>query len=352
MFEHLGLKVDSKVDELGTSSIGEALLTPHRSYLQAIYPLIAKGALKGIAHITGGGITDNLPRVLPEGTAARIERSAWEVPAIFRWLQQAGGVPEEDMLRTFNMGIGMILVCTPALVNAVLEDLLSPKETPTLLGRLSPAIVRLPTSETCMPRLGILISGRGSNLQAIIDAITAGPLRATIAIVISNIPGAQGLESRPRRRTRNRGDSARRIANATDYDRRLVEALQQHRVDLVCLAGFMRLLSPTFVDAFPNRILNIHPSLLPAFPGLDAQHQAFDHGVSVTGATVHFVNAELDAGPIVVQAAVPVLPDDTADTLSARILETEHRIYPEAIQRVLDGDWRLDGRRFVSTRKH
>ncbi len=203
-----------------------------------------------------------------------------------------------------------------------------------------------------MPRLGILISGRGSNLQAIIDAIDAGTLRASIAVVISNIPDAPGLD-----RARGAGLDTLVIPHAgsatrNDYDRRLVEALQQHRVDLVCLAGFMRLLSPTFVDAFPNRILNIHPSLLPAFPGLDAQHQAFDHGVSVTGATVHFVNAELDAGPIVVQAAVPVLPDDTADTLSARILETEHRIYPEAIQRVLDGDWRLDGRRFVSTRKH
>lgn len=203
-----------------------------------------------------------------------------------------------------------------------------------------------------MSRLGILISGRGSNLQAIIDAIDAGTLRASIAVVISNIPDAPGLD-----RARGAGLDTLVIPHAgsatrNDYDRRLVEALQQHRVDLVCLAGFMRLLSPTFVDAFPNRILNIHPSLLPAFPGLDAQHQAFDHGVSVTGATVHFVNAELDAGPIVVQAAVPVLPDDTADTLSARILETEHRIYPEAIQRVLDGDWRLDGRRFVSTRKH
>lgn len=203
-----------------------------------------------------------------------------------------------------------------------------------------------------MPRLGILISGRGSNLQAIIDAIDAGTLRASIAVVISNIPDAPGLD-----RARGAGLDTLVIPHAgsatrNDYDRRLVEALQQHRVDLVCLAGFMRLLSPTFVDAFPNRILNIHPSLLPAFPGLDAQHQAFDHGVSVTGATVHFVNAELDAGPIVVQAAVPVLPDDTADTLSARILETEHRIYPEAIQRILDGDWRLDGRRFVSTRKH
>jgi len=202
-----------------------------------------------------------------------------------------------------------------------------------------------------MPRLGILISGRGSNLQAIIDAIDAGTLRASIALVISNVADAPGLD-----RARGAGLDTLVIPHAgsatrNDYDRRLVAALQEHRVDLVCLAGFMRFLSPTFVDAFPNRILNIHPSLLPAFPGLDAQHQAFDHGVSVTGATVHFVNAELDAGPIVVQAAVPVLPDDTADTLSARILETEHRIYPEAIQRVLDGDWRLDGRRFVSTRK-
>ena len=203
-----------------------------------------------------------------------------------------------------------------------------------------------------MPRLGILISGRGSNLQAIIDAIDAGTLRASIALVISNIADAPGLD-----RARGAGLDTLVIPHAgsatrNDYDRRLVDALQERRVDLVCLAGFMRLLSPTFVDAFPNRILNIHPSLLPAFPGLDAQHQAFDHGVSVTGATVHFVNAELDAGPIVVQAAVPVLPDDTAETLSARILEAEHRIYPVAIQRVLDGDWRLDGRRFVSTRKN
>ena len=148
------------------------------------------------------------------------------------------------------------------------------------------------------------------------------------------MPGAQGLD-----RARAAGLETVVIPHAgsptrADYDRRLVEALRQHGVDLVCLAGFMRLLSATFVDAFPNRILNIHPSLLPAFPGLDAQHQAFDHGVTVTGATVHFVNAELDAGPIVLQAAVPVLADDTAETLAARILEVEHRLYPEAIQRV------------------
>ncbi len=135
-FEHLGLTVDSKVDELGTESIGEALLTPHRSYLQAVYPLVAKGAVKGIAHITGGGITDNLPRVLPEGTAAEVQRSAWDVPALFQWLQQAGAVPEDDMLRTFNMGVGMILVCTPTLVDAVLEDLTSRRESPIVIGAI------------------------------------------------------------------------------------------------------------------------------------------------------------------------------------------------------------------------
>ena len=135
-FEHLGLTVDSKVDELGTESIGEALLTPHRSYLQAVYPLVAKGAVKGIAHITGGGITDNLPRVLPEGTAAAVQRSAWDVPALFQWLQQAGSVPEDDMLRTFNMGVGMILVCTPTLVDAVIEDLTSRRESPVVIGAI------------------------------------------------------------------------------------------------------------------------------------------------------------------------------------------------------------------------
>jgi phosphoribosylformylglycinamidine cyclo-ligase len=138
VFQHLGLTADDTVDELGSASIGEVLLTPHRSYLQAVYPLIAKGAVKGIAHITGGGITDNLPRVLPEGTAARIQRSAWEAPAVFQWLQRAGEVPDQDMLRTFNMGIGMILVCTPSLVEAVIEDLESRKESPVVIGTIVP----------------------------------------------------------------------------------------------------------------------------------------------------------------------------------------------------------------------
>ena len=197
--------------------------------------------------------------------------------------------------------------------------------------------------------LGVLISGRGSNLQAIVDAIAAGTLDARIALVISNRADAAGLE-----RARSAGIetlylSYRAFASRDAYDRALIDALRARDVGLVCLAGFMRLLSPVLIEAFPNAILNIHPALLPAFPGLDAQHQAWAHGVKVSGATVHLVDRDLDAGPIVLQRAVPVLDDDTADSLSARILEVEHQLYPEAIGLLLSGQWQLDGRRFRRT---
>jgi len=197
--------------------------------------------------------------------------------------------------------------------------------------------------------LGILISGRGSNLQAIVDAVAAGTLDARIALVISNRADAAGLE-----RARSAGLetvylSHRAFASREAYDRALVDELRARDVGLVCLAGFMRLLSPVFIEAFPNAILNVHPALLPAFPGLEAQHQAWAHGVKVSGATVHLVTRELDAGPIVLQRAVPVLDDDTPDALSARILEVEHRLYPEAIGLLLSGQWQLDGRRFRRT---
>jgi len=194
--------------------------------------------------------------------------------------------------------------------------------------------------------LGVLISGRGSNLQAIIDAIAAGTLDARIAVVISNQPDAPGLERARRVGIETLVLSHRASSSREEYDRVLAEHLRARGVGLVCLAGFMRLLSPVFIQAFPNAILNIHPSLLPAFPGLDAQHQAWAHGVKLAGATVHLVDCDLDAGPIVLQCAVPVLEDDTPDTLSARILEEEHKLYPEAIRLVLDGGWRVEGRRF------
>jgi len=196
---------------------------------------------------------------------------------------------------------------------------------------------------TPVPQIAVLISGRGSNLRALI----ASEVRPAIRVVISNRVDAAGLEA-----ARDAGietvviphhDFARREA----YDHALVEALRARGIALVCLAGFMRLLGPSFCAAFPNAILNIHPSLLPAFPGVDAQAQALAHGVKLSGATVHFVTPELDAGPIVAQRAVPVLDGDTADTLAARILEVEHQIYPDAVRRVLAGGWRIAGRRVV-----
>ena len=195
-------------------------------------------------------------------------------------------------------------------------------------------------------KLGILLSGRGSNFEAIADSIKAGRLQAEIAIVISNRADAPGLES-----ARRRGLNARLIPSKSrvreEHDREVVAALREAKVDLVCLAGYMRLLSPEFVRAFPNRILNIHPSLLPAFPGLEAQKQALEYGAKVSGCTVHIVDEHLDHGPIIVQKSVPVLEADDERSLSARILEQEHIAYTEAIRLMLSGEVEVQGRRVV-----
>ena len=196
-------------------------------------------------------------------------------------------------------------------------------------------------------RLGVLISGRGSNLQSIIDAIQRGEIQATIAVVISDRPEAVGLLRAKEAGLETVCLRQRDFDSREAFDTAVADALHARAVNLVCLAGFMRLVGAPLLDAFPYRILNIHPSLLPAFPGLSAQQRALEYGVRVAGATVHLVTAELDGGPIVQQAAVPVLPDDTAERLSARILIEEHRLYPKAISLVLDGQWRVEGRRFV-----
>ena len=195
-------------------------------------------------------------------------------------------------------------------------------------------------------RLGILLSGRGSNFLAIADSIAAGRLDAEIAVVISNRPDAAGIAL-----ARERGLNVRILPSAgldrEFYDRQLVAELEKNDVGLVCLAGYLRILSGHFIQQFPMRILNIHPSLLPAFPGLDAQHQALEHGVKFSGCTVHFVDDGLDSGPIVKQAVVPVLDGDTAESLTARILEQEHRIYSEAIALALSGLYKIEGRRVI-----
>jgi phosphoribosylglycinamide formyltransferase-1 len=196
-------------------------------------------------------------------------------------------------------------------------------------------------------RLGVLVSGRGSNLQALIDAIGRGELSATIAVVISNVPGAGALDRAAAAGIETLVMPHRDWPSREAYDAALGQALVDRGVRLVCLAGFMRRLSARFLEVFAGPVLNVHPSLLPAFPGLDAAGQAIAHGVKVAGCTVHLVTPELDAGPIVLQAAVPVEPGDTPDALAARILVQEHRLFPRAVSRVLAGGWRLDGRRFV-----
>jgi len=196
-------------------------------------------------------------------------------------------------------------------------------------------------------RIGVLLSGRGSNFEALAESVAAGRIpNAEIAIVISNREGAPGID-----RAKARGIPTRVIASKglerETYDRQVAAVLDEHKVDLVCLAGYMRLLSPYFVAKFPNRILNIHPSLLPSFPGLESQRQALEYGVKFAGCTVHFVDENLDAGPIIVQAVVPVLDGDTEAALSERILKEEHRIYSEAVRIVLEGKYRIAGRRVL-----
>ena len=194
-----------------------------------------------------------------------------------------------------------------------------------------------------------LLSGRGSNFEALADSVAAGRIPgAEIAVVVSNREGSPGIEKAKERKIATRVIPSKGLEREA-YDRQVVAVLNEHKVDLVCLAGYMRLLSPFFVASFPNRILNIHPSLLPSFPGLESQRQALEYGVKFAGCTVHFVDENLDAGPIVLQATVPVRDDDTEETLASRILAEEHRIYTEAVRIVLEGRYKIVGRRVVRT---
>jgi phosphoribosylglycinamide formyltransferase-1 len=266
--------------------VGTELMKTHRSYWPIMRRMIEADAVSAMAHITGGGITENLPRALPKGTGAIVEINSWPVPPIFDHMQEIGNVPQDEMLRTFNMGIGMILV-VPA--------------------------------------------KKFKKVQTILDR--CGEKGYTIGRVVKGERGLQALLIPSKGRLRE------------EHDREVVAALKQDKVDVVCLAGYMRLLSPWFVQQFPQKILNIHPSLLPAFPGLEAQEQAFAYGVKVSGCTVHFVDEELDHGAIIVQKTVPVLETDDEHSLAARILEQEHVAYTEAINVVLDGKLEIAGRR-------
>ena len=323
-------------------SFGQALMTPTRIYVRSLLALHRAGLLKAAAHITGGGLPGNLPRVLPTNARAVLDRP-WPMPPVFSWLARTGNVAAEEMLRVFNCGIGMALVVSDP--DAAIGLLKARGETVSRIGLIEaaagPAAVqidlpgpdRLPVGgPPAPPRPAILISGRGSNMSALINAAGHMDFRAEIVLVLSNNRDAAGLDA-----ARAAGIPARAIdhrpygRDRASHEAAIDAALRETGADIVCLAGYMRLLTPFLVDAWQGRMLNIHPSLLPSFPGLHTHARALAAGVRLHGCTVHLVTHEMDAGPILAQAAVPVLPRDTEDALAARVLRQEHAIYPAAL---------------------
>ena len=326
-------------------TLGDGLLTPTRIYVAPVLGLHRAGLLRAAAHVTGGGLPGNLVRVLPEGVTAVLDAGAWTPPPVFEWLARAGGVAPEEMLRVFNCGIGMALVVRDAA--ATIGWLAAAGQQAVPIGRLEaadgPPSVRIETpaglahvskaddAPLHRKRAAVLISGRGSNLLALIAAASDPAYPAEIALVIANRQDAAGLAHAAAAAIATVVLDHREFVDRAAHEAAIDAALQRFDIEIVCLAGYMRVLTPFLVGRWSGRMLNIHPSLLPAFPGLDTHERALAAGVKLHGCTVHLVSEALDDGPIVAQAAVPVLPADTAETLAARVLAQEHAIYPLAL---------------------
>uniref|UniRef100_A0A3Q2QYK5 Trifunctional purine biosynthetic protein adenosine-3 n=1 Tax=Fundulus heteroclitus TaxID=8078 RepID=A0A3Q2QYK5_FUNHE len=348
-------------------SVGEVLLTPTKIYSRLLLPVLRSGAVKAYAHITGGGLLENIPRVLPQRLAVELDASQWSIPAVFSWLHKEGRLSEEEMARTFNCGLGAVLVVAPPDAQRVLRQLQVHDEA-WIVGSLvhkqpgaSPVVVRnlrqkLQRSSAGGPpepegsgepgnssppckktRVGVLISGTGTNLQALMDRARRPSSSAEIVVVISNRPGVQGLKRASLAGIQTRVVDHKLYGSRAEFDGTIDRVLEEFKVDLVCLAGFMRILTGAFVKKWSGKVLNIHPSLLPSFKGVNAQKQALQAGVRLAGCTVHFVAEEVDAGAIIVQEAVPVVAGDTEESLSDRIREAEHRAFPAAMELVASG---------------
>uniref|UniRef100_A0A3P8R5I2 Trifunctional purine biosynthetic protein adenosine-3 n=1 Tax=Astatotilapia calliptera TaxID=8154 RepID=A0A3P8R5I2_ASTCA len=343
-------------------TVGEVLLTPTKIYSPLLLPILRSGAVKAYAHITGGGLLENIPRVLPQELAVDLDASQWSIPPVFSWLHKEGGLSEEEMARTFNCGLGAVLVVAPVDAQRVLSQLQAHEEAwivgaePVVVrnlknsllnaGQASSKEVAVKANGGChdnsmVPRkrtkVGVLISGTGTNLQALIEQAKRPCSSAEIVVVISNKPGVQGLKRASLAGIQTRVVDHKLYGSRAEFDGTIDRVLEEFGVELVCLAGFMRILTGTFVKKWNGKLLNIHPSLLPSFKGVNAQKQALQAGVRVTGCTVHFVAEEVDAGAIIVQEAVPVLGSDTEESLSDRIREAEHRAFPAALELVASG---------------
>ncbi|KAJ4924408.1 hypothetical protein JOQ06_000648 [Pogonophryne albipinna] len=360
----------------GTSgqTVGEVLLTPTKIYSRVLLPILRSGAVKAYAHITGGGLLENIPRVLPQELAVDLDASRWSLPPVFSWLHKEGSLSEEEMTRTFNCGLGAVLVVSPLDAQRVLRQLQAPEEA-WIVGSLShkqqgaePVVVRNlkhslmnagPVSsgelavnqnegshgDGCTPRkrtkVAVLISGTGTNLQALIEQARRPSSSAEIVLIISNRPGVQGLKRASLAGIQTRVVDHKLYGSRAEFDGTIDRVLEEFGVELVCLAGFMRILTGKFVKKWNGKLMNIHPSLLPSFKGVNAQKQALQAGVRVSGCTVHFVAEEVDAGAIIVQEAVPVLSSDSEESLCDRIREAEHRAFPVALDLVASGTVKL-----------
>ncbi|XP_063073252.1 trifunctional purine biosynthetic protein adenosine-3 [Engraulis encrasicolus] len=358
-------------------TIGDVLLTPTKIYSRLLLPVLRSGVVKAYAHITGGGLLENIPRVLPKELAVDLDATRWRIPPVFSWLQEAGGLSEEEMARTFNLGLGAVLVVARPDAQRVLRQLQAheqawivgslahkqPGSEPVVVHNLSASLKAGPESSpdtSALPngnthsdhgqrrraRVGVLISGTGTNLQALMEQAKKPSSAAEIVVVISNRPGVLGLKRASMAGIQTRVVDHKLYGSRSEFDSTIDRVLEEFGVEVVCLAGFMRILTGTFVKKWNGKLLNIHPSLLPSFKGVNAQKQALQAGVRVAGCTVHFVAEEVDAGAIIVQEAVPVVVNDTEESLSERIREAEHRAFPAALELVASGALKLgeDGR--------
>ncbi|XP_063364139.1 trifunctional purine biosynthetic protein adenosine-3 [Cydia amplana] len=338
-------------------TLGEELIKPTRIYVRAVLPALQRGLVKAAAHITGGGLLDNIPRVTPEWVRARLNAHWWNVHPVFAWIADAGSVSDEEMVRTFNCGIGMVLIVSPEDQAEVMN--ITRAYGAMVIGSIQarPAggarvIVdnfasaldftrRMPTLPS--KRVAVLVSGNGSNLQALLDT-TRDPAQcmcANIALVISNKKDAFALKRAEKAGVPALVFNYKDYKSREEFDRAITAALEAHKIDIVCLAGYMRILSSEFVKKWKGKLVNIHPSLLPLHPGLGAQKQCLEAGDRESGCTIHFVDEGMDTGPIILQERVPVLKDDTVETLTERIHSAEHRAFPQALRLLTTGRVRL-----------
>ncbi|XP_033151341.1 trifunctional purine biosynthetic protein adenosine-3 [Drosophila mauritiana] len=356
VLKRVGLGLHDKAP-FSEKTLGEELLVPTKIYVQALSTLLSRGnhGIKALAHITGGGLSENIPRVLRKDLAVRLDANKFQLPPVFAWLAAAGNISSTELQRTYNCGLGMVLVVAPTEVENVLKELRYPQRA-AVVGEVvarkdpkKPQVVvqnfeaSLTRTQKMLSqrrkRVAVLISGTGSNLQALIDATrdSAQGIHADVVLVISNKPGVLGLQRATQAGIPSLVISHKDFASREVYDAELTRNLKAARVDLICLAGFMRVLSAPFVREWRGRLVNIHPSLLPKYPGLHVQKQALEAGEKESGCTVHFVDEGVDTGAIIVQAAVPILPDDDEDSLTQRIHKAEHWAFPRALAMLANG---------------